>query len=149
LEAAVAPHLAARRAGITLATERLAAEAHALAAQCDTIVVEGVGGWYVPLNERETVSDLAVRIGLPVILVVGLRLGCINHALLTAEAVERSGLKLAGWVANSVDPAMEAVDENLVALSERLHAPLLGVIPHLAGAEPGDAASRLDLDLLI
>ena len=92
------------------------------------MIVEGVGGFCVPLNHSEDSADLAQRLGLPVILVVGLRLGCLNHALLTAQAIRARGLRLAGWIANRIDPAMAVADENITALAERLGAPLLGEI---------------------
>lgn len=147
-EPAVAPHIAAHRAGVRLDLEHIAATARALAAQADCLVVEGVGGWRVPLAGTMGVNDLAARLGLPVILVVGLRLGCINHALLTVESIEHSGLPLAGWVANLVDPQMEMVTENVQDLSVRLPAPLLGVIPYLHGHAPQQAAPALNLDPL-
>jgi dethiobiotin synthetase len=100
------------------------------------VLVEGVGGLLVPLAEDFDAADLAVALGLPVILVVGMRLGCLNHALLTQEAIEARGLKLAGWIANRVDAQMRRFPENLATLENRLHAPLLGVIPHgVAGSE--------------
>jgi dethiobiotin synthetase len=148
-EAAIAPHIAARHAGVSIDMGRLAREARALGTECDYLVVEGVGGWYVPLSGQEKVSDLAVRIGLPVVLVVGMRLGCINHALLTAESIEHSGLKLAGWVANLVDPHMEAVAENVRDLSLRLRAPLLGLLPYMHGHHPRQAVHAMDLGPLL
>ena len=92
-------------------------------------MVEGVGGWLVPLNEEETVADLAGELGLPIILVVGIKLGCINHALLTIEQIEREDLPLFGWVANIVEPDMDMLQENIHALEQRIPYPLLGVIP--------------------
>lgn len=148
-EPAVAPHIAAHRARVRLDLEHITAMAHTLAAQADCLVVEGVGGWRVPLAGTMGVNDMAVRLGLPVILVVGLRLGCINHALLTSESIERSGLPLAGWVANLVDAQMEMVAENVQDLSVRLPAPLLGVIPYLHGRPPQQAAPALNLDPLL
>jgi dethiobiotin synthetase len=99
------------------------------------MVVEGVGGWLVPLNERETVADLAAALGLPVVLVVGMRLGCINHACLSAESIRASGLALAGWIANCIDPAMALVRESIAAISERVDAPAMCVVPHLGTAD--------------
>jgi dethiobiotin synthetase len=109
----------------------------------DVVLVEGSGGWRVPLNDSETLADLAVALALPVVLVVGLRLGCLNHALLTAEAIRADGLQLAGWVANTVDPAMACRDENIATLRLRLGAPLLGVVPWQA--EPDARGVQLDL----
>jgi dethiobiotin synthetase len=129
---AVAPHLAAREAGVALDIKHIAACFAQLAARADVVVVEGAGGFLVPLDARATFADLAKRLDLPVVLVVGMRLGCLNHALLTAEAVERRGLTLAGWVANRIDPHMARFEENLAALKERLPGRLLGVLPHFS-----------------
>lgn len=148
-EPAIAPHLAAREAGIELSAARLVEPVRqVLGLQADFTLVEGAGGWRVPLAGRENLSDLAVMLGLPVILVVGVRLGCINHALLSAEAIERDGLQLAGWVANIVDPATSRLDENLATLSERLPAPCLGQVPRLPVAGAAQVARLLDLGLL-
>jgi dethiobiotin synthetase len=121
----VAPHLAARAAGIEIALDTIVAAYQELAAVADFVVVEGAGGFRVPLNAREDTAHLVARLGLPVVLVVGIRLGCLNHALLTAEAIRARGLTLAGWCANHVDPAMACAEENVAALAERLGAPLL------------------------
>ncbi len=134
----IAPHIAAARAGVALDLSVIRARFAALAQRADAVVVEGAGGFAVPLNEGEDFGDLARLLGLPVVLTVGLRLGCINHALLTQEAILARGLVLAGWVANRIDPAMAACDENLATLAARMRAPLLGVVPYLA--EP-DATS--------
>jgi dethiobiotin synthetase len=147
-EPAIAPHLAAARAQVTIALELIARDAEALAAGCDCVVVEGVGGWLVPLGPEQTVGDLARCLGLPVIMVVGMRLGCINHALLTAAAIEASGLPLAGWVANLIDPKMEAVADNARELALRLRAPLLGIVPHMHGHPPSQVAGILDISSL-
>ncbi|MNC24862.1 ATP-dependent dethiobiotin synthetase BioD 1 [compost metagenome] len=120
-----------------------------LARGADLTLVEGAGGWRVPLTGGESLSDLAVALQLPVILVVGVRLGCINHALLTAEAIARDGLTLAGWVANVVDPATSRLDDNLATLAERLAAPCLGRVPRLAEASPAAVAVHLDLTSLL
>lgn len=124
----VAPHILAHRYGINLTAESLAGELEgALSAQdADLVLVEGAGGWYVPLNEHETLADLARRLELPVILVVGMELGCLNHALLTAEAVRRDGLELAGWIANFLHGDMNAGDDNFRTLEAMLPAPCLG-----------------------
>ncbi len=126
---AVAPHLAAAAAGVEIDLEKIYACFTRLSAAVDVVIVEGVGGWCVPLKRHMTTVHLAVKLNLPVILVVGLRLGCLNHALLTAEAIARNGLELAGWVANRIDPAMELAQENIIALQGRIQAPLLGVVP--------------------
>src|SRR5690606_36038874 len=146
---AIAPHLAAREAGVELSVARLQpAVQRVLAHGADFTVVEGAGGWRVPLAGRETLADLAVALGLPVILVVGVRLGCISHALLSAEAIGHDGLRLAGWVANVVDPLTSRLEENLATRAGRLPAPCLGQLPRLAEATPAAVAAHLDLQLL-
>jgi dethiobiotin synthetase len=125
---ALAPHIAAARAGRSVSVAELLTAHRALKERADVVVVEGAGGWRVPVNDQETLADLARAIGAPVVLVVGLRLGCLNHALLTAEAIRADGLQLAGWVANAVDPEMPCRDENVQALRQRLSAPLLGSV---------------------
>jgi len=125
----LSPHLAASLAGCRVTVAQLHAAQQALAERADVVVVEGSGGWRVPLNDCETLADLAVVLNAPVVLVVGLRLGCLNHALLTAEAIRADGLTLAGWVANCIDPAMDCIAVNIVALEARLNAPLLAVLP--------------------
>ncbi|EPM9930545.1 dethiobiotin synthase [Pseudomonas aeruginosa] len=143
---AIAPHLAAREAGVELSAARLhEAVREVLALQADFTLVEGAGGWRVPLLGRENLSDLARLLALPVVLVVGVRLGCINHALLSAEAILGDGLALAGWVANVVDPATSRLEENLATLAERLPAPCLGRVPRLEEATPAAVAAHLDL----
>lgn len=146
--AACAPHIAAALDGRHIARAALWQHAHTLAAQADVLVVEGVGGFCVPLGADWDTADLARDLGLPVLLVVGLRLGCINHALLTAEAVHARGLRLAGWVGNSLTPDMPWADENVATLREwlwqRHGAPCLGLVPWLA--EPGAAAVAAQLD---
>lgn len=148
---AIAPHIAAAQAGIALDAAALAAAVEQVRARnADLLVVEGAGGWLVPLSARETMADLAARLGLPVVLVVGLRLGCLNHALLTARAIAAAGLPLAGWVGNTLDPRMPVREENLATLRALLPAPCLGVIPDLgAAADPARAAAFLDLSPLL
>jgi dethiobiotin synthetase len=149
LAPAVAPHIALGAAGLTLTAAGLRARcAPALAHPHDFVVVEGAGGWRVPLNHAETLADFARLLGFPVVLVVGLRLGCINHALLTAEAVRADGLPLAGWVANQVDPRMANLRENLATLDAMLGAPRIGCIPWRADIDARIAAQRLDIALL-
>jgi len=126
-EQPIAPHLAAHLAGVRIELSVIVEAYSRLAATADVVVVEGAGGWRVPLNEREDMADLAQALGLPIVLVVGLRLGCLNHALLTAESIARRHLPWAGWVGNSIDPAMAHQAPNLAALRERLPAPCLGV----------------------
>ena len=126
----MSPHIAARRAGVEVTLAPILDAYRQLAAQADAVVVEGAGGWRVPLSETLCIADLAVALQLPVVLVVGLRLGCLNHALLTVEAVRARGLTLAGWVANRIDPAMACADENLDFLRRHIPAPLLADVPH-------------------
>ena len=116
---------------------------HALAQRADAVVVEGAGGFHVPLSDTETGADLAQALALPIVLVVGLRLGCLNHAALTAEAIHGRGLTLAGWVANRIDPAMQAQDDNIAWLQRRLDAPLLADISHQAAPDLRAIAIRL------
>jgi dethiobiotin synthetase len=153
LEPPIAPHIAAAEAGVRLSAADLAAAGRSLAQDTDVLVAEGAGGWMVPLEFPETMADLAVALDLPVVLVVGLRLGCLNHALLTARAVHASGLPLAGWIGNLVDPRMPRVEQNLATLSERLESPCLGRIPVLDGERgPGlcrAAFAHIDLDPLV
>ena len=143
LQTPAAPHVAAALEGVTLTSAVVRQHFEALRAQADAVVVEGVGGFRVPLNDTEDTADLAQALGLPVVLVVGLRLGCINHALLTAEAIRSRGLRLVGWVANSTQEDMAFEAENIAALAARLDVPLLGAVPRLRADEvaSGDAAT--------
>lgn len=143
----IAPHIAAENAGVKISLDVIVDAYQQLSAQADVVIVEGVGGFYVPLGDGIDTADLAQKLGLPVILVVGMRLGCLNHALLTAEAIKARGLKLAGWIANQVDPQMSAFEENLHALKERLHAPCLGELPYLADAGFVAAATHLNMTI--
>ncbi|HLA31973.1 MAG TPA: dethiobiotin synthase [Pseudomonas sp.] len=146
---AIAPHLAAREAGVLLDVAALQGPVQAiLDKRADLCLVEGAGGWRVPLAGQASLSDLAIALDLPVILVVGVRLGCINQAVLTAEAIVRDGLVLAGWVANLVDPQTSRLQDNLATLAERLPAPCLGYVPRLAAATPAAVANHLNLDVL-
>lgn len=139
----LSPHIAAERAGTRIDIHHLVACQRALAQHADAVVVEGAGGFLVPLTPEHTGADLAQALGLPVLLVVGLRLGCLNHALLSAEAIRARGLTLAGWVANRIDPGMAAADDNIAFLRQRLGAPLLADIPH--SATPDFRAVHIDL----
>jgi dethiobiotin synthetase len=134
----MSPHLAARAAGETIDICLLSRRYRELAAHADAVVVEGAGGFLVPLNDTQTGADLAQALDLPVLLVVGLRLGCLNHALLTQEAIRARGLRLAGWIANRVDPAMRAADENIATLRDRIDAPLWAELPHQPHANAQD-----------
>ena len=141
-----APHIAAAIEGVRIDPVHILHCYQQLRDQSDAVVVEGVGGFCVPLNEDFDTADLAQQLALPVILVVGLRLGCISQALLTAQAIAARGLVLAGWVANTVDPGMAHVQENIQALSRRLPAPLLGHLPRFAAPSTALAAARLDFE---
>lgn len=124
----IAPHIAASQAGVEMQIQHILQSFHTLQKQADIVIVEGAGGFLVPINSQETLADLAVALKLPIILVVGMRLGCINHALLTVEAIKNRGLHLAGWVANQIDPEMPVFDENLDSLKSRILEPLKGVM---------------------
>lgn len=150
LEAAIAPHIAAREEQVTLTAKGLAGACEAVFARgADLTLVEGAGGWCVPLNETELLSDLAIAHKLPVVLVVGMRLGCINHALLSCRAIAADGLQLAGWVANYVDPDMSRPEENMATLRHLIDAPCLGVVPRLACADAEEVAGFLDVSPLV
>ena len=127
----IAPHIAAVNAGKHLNADRLVGFTRGVFMHgADITLVEGAGGWRVPLNARESLADVAKQLQLPVILVVGMKLGCLNHALLTAEAIHRDGLPIAGWVANCIDPDMQEREANIHTLRQRFSAPCLGVIPY-------------------
>jgi dethiobiotin synthetase len=150
LEAAIAPHIAAEREGKRLQAGRLAGICRGvMMGKADFVLIEGAGGWRVPISPRETLADLAVQLQVGVILVVGMRLGCINHALLTAEAIRRDGLELAGWVANEPGERMVCHEENLDTLRRLLPAPLLGEVPYLEPFDPVEAGKILLIESLI
>ncbi|HMC46371.1 MAG TPA: dethiobiotin synthase, partial [Caballeronia sp.] len=153
LKEAAAPHIAAARENVSLDIARIV-EAHQFAVQqADVVVVEGVGGFRVPLTDVHDTADLAFALNLPVVLVVGMRLGCISHALLSAEAIAARGLHLVGWVANQIDPAMLFPAENIEAIRLRLdsqyNAPLLGTIPRLTSPDARAATTYIDTSLLL
>ena len=131
-EPAVAPHIAATQAGIEIELDVIKAAFAELGQEADRVVVEGVGGWAVPVNDSQTMADVAVKLDLPVVLVVGIRLGCLNHALLTTQAIVASGVAFTGWVANRLDPACQLQDETVAALRQRLSVPCLGDVPYLS-----------------
>jgi dethiobiotin synthetase len=131
----VSPHIAAERAGIVIDLERIVSAYGRLATLCDVVVVEGTGGWLAPIGPGMTMADVACRLQLPVVLVVGLRLGCLNHALLTAQAVESAGASLIGWIGSVIDPAMPALSENLHTLNQRLPAARWALLPYAPGSE--------------
>lgn len=142
----VSPHIAALRAGVRIDVGHIVSCHHALTRLADAVVVEGAGGFLVPLSPLETGADLAQALGLPVVLVVGLQLGCLNHALLTAEAIRARGLTLAGWVANHVDPTMLAQEDNIAYLQQKLGAPLLARIAYQAMPDPRAVTFKLPLE---
>lgn len=144
----VAPHLAAANSATEISLDTLGTGLrHLQQKEADLLLVEGAGGWRLPLGNERFLSDLAIQHQLNVILVVGLKLGCINHALLTAEAIANDGLVLSGWVANQIDPKMDYLAQNIDSLKSLLPAPLLGVIPRLSGPEQG--VNMVDIDPLI
>ena len=144
----IAPHIAARLAGVEIDIGTARAACARIAANADRVVVEGVGGWAVPFSAQSMQVDLVRALGLPVVLVVGLRLGCLNHALLSHAAIAADGCVLAGWIANRLDPAMPFAESNLHALQARIDAPLLGVIEHAHAFDARAAARLLDVDAL-
>ncbi|NLE88400.1 MAG: dethiobiotin synthase [Myxococcales bacterium] len=135
-EPAIAPHLAARAVQRPISLEHVAACHRELRALADVVVVEGAGGWRVPLDDDLTLAELPKRLGLGVVLVVGLRLGCLNHTLLTAEAIHGDGLELRGWIVNCIEPPDANDAPQIETLRRRLRAPLLGVLPHRPGVSP-------------
>jgi len=142
----VSPHIAADAEGIAIDVGTILHEFDALKAQADCVVVEGAGGWLVPIGGGQTMADVAVALALPVVLVVGLRLGCLNHAALTAQAITSSGLRLEHWIANEIDPAFARRDENIATLAALLGEPL-AVLPHMRDKKalelPPEAGTRL------
>ena len=150
LEAAIAPHIAAQQEGRRVQASRLAGLCRGvMISGAELVLIEGAGGWRVPVSPRETLADLARELQVGVILVVGMRLGCLNHALLTAEAVRRDGLELAGWVANQPGERMNCHQQNLDTLRAMLPAPFLGELPHFSPWDPILAAKSLDIQPLI
>lgn len=154
LPEAIAPHIAAEHSGKNITISRLTGYCRGtLMCAGQFNVVEGAGGWRVPVNNRETIADLVKELRLPVVLVVGMRLGCINHTLLTVEAILRDGLKIAGWVANCIDPDMPCLQENIDSIEKRLAFPLLGRVDLVEGddvaANAESAAKQLDIAPLL
>jgi dethiobiotin synthetase len=140
---AIAPHIAAAEAHLTIDFELLDRCYERLSQQSEVTIVEGAGGWLAPLDGRQTFADLAARWQLDIILVVGMRLGCLNHALLTVESIERRGLKLAGWIANGIDPGFERPEENLRTLRDAIAAPCLGSFPYAPDAGMDEISNKL------
>jgi len=144
----IAPHIAARNSGVQINLDRILESYNELASQADVVIVEGAGGFLVPLNETQDISDLVEVLNIPVIVVVGMRLGCLNHALLTQQAIIARGLKFAGWVANVLENNMPALNENILTLQQKISAPLLGIVQHQSSADPRIIANLINLDLL-
>jgi dethiobiotin synthetase len=144
----IAPHIAAAEAGASIDLDHIERAYRELAALADCVIVEGAGGFRVPLGPGCDTRDLAVRLGLPVVLVVGLRLGCLNHALLTAESVQAAGVRFAGWIANAIDSGMDRREENIAALRERLDAPLLACIEYCSVRDAAAVARNVRLESL-
>ncbi len=141
----ISPHLAAAEAGVEISLIRIQTHLSQLCMGADRVVVEAAGGWYAPIGEELTMADLARVLDLPVVLVVGLRLGCINHALLTARAIEEEGLTFAGWVANRLGPAMSHEAQNIATLERMIPAPRLGTVPYQPEFDVHAAAAALTL----
>ncbi|MDG2018413.1 MAG: dethiobiotin synthase [Porticoccaceae bacterium] len=146
LDLPMAPHIAAQEQGKALTADRLTGFCRGVTMlPMDFLVIEGAGGWRVPINKRETMADIPKQLNAEVILVVGIRLGCINHALLTAQAIRLDGLKIAGWVANILDTEMLRIDENIDTLKQLFIEPCLGVIPRLSDISPQQVAAHLTI----
>ena len=146
LDLPMAPHIAAQEQGKVLSANRLTGFCRGVTMlPMDFLVIEGAGGWRVPINKRETMADIPKQLNADVILVVGIRLGCINHALLTAQAIRQDGLKIAGWVANILDTEMLRIDENIDTLKHMLIEPCLGVVPRLSEITPQQVAAHLTI----
>ncbi|MBY0475900.1 MAG: dethiobiotin synthase [Nitrosomonas sp.] len=141
----ISPHIAAQQADMEIDLTIIHQAYQELSSKADIVIVEGAGGFLVPINPSQNGADLAIKLNLPVILVVGMRLGCLNHALLTVEAIRIAGLNLAGWVANCVDPQMLVLQQNIATLELRLDCPLLGMVPFKLKMEMQKIASLLDV----
>ena len=148
-EPPIAPHVAAAKAGVEIRIEHLRSSYRKLASVADFVVVEGVGGWAVPISDERDVADLALALDLPVVLVIGLRLGCINHGLLTAQAILERGAAFAGWIGNQIDPRMPALTDNIEALARRIPVPCLGVVPWAEKPDPWITAKVLRTESLV
>lgn len=145
----IAPHIAARNTGVSINLDRILESYNELATQAEIVIVEGAGGFQIPLNETQDSVDMAVELDIPIIMVVGIRLGCLNHALLTMRAIRDSNLICAAWVANVLDPDMPALHENIQALEQRLNAPLLGIVPYQAHPDSKLLSTQLNISLLL
>ena len=146
LEPAIAPHIAAAEAGVRMSASRLVGYCRGVSLlPVDMVIIEGAGGWRVPINSRETLADVAQELECAVIVVVGMRLGCLNHALLTIEAIRRDGLQIAGWVANILDTEMPRLQENIDTLKQSINEPCLGIVPRLDDLSPEQVATFLSV----
>ena len=149
-ENAVSPHIAAEQAEVEISVDEIKKYFELLRQKSDVVVVEGVGGWYAPISCHTTVADLAETLGLPIILVVGLRLGCLNHALLTAQALRQSGLPIAGWIANYVENGFSSADKNISTLKHFLNdIPFLGSVPYQTNHENNCSMHHIEKNILI
>ena len=146
---AIAPHIAAEQIGVAISIETILKNFKKLQSHSELVVVEGVGGWMVPINRRQRIADLALALGLPVVVIVGLRLGSINHALLTIEAIKESGIPLMGWVGNCIDSEMEVQSENIQTLKDLVNIPCLGIVPHLDYFDPNLIAKHLEIEAIL
>ncbi len=142
-EQAVAPHIAADLSGVKIDVEKIAREFNILKKDADSVIVEGVGGWSVPLGNNTMLADVVKRLGLPVILIVGLRLGCINHALSTGRVIEADGVKIHGWIGSQLDPGYACLNETMITLQTRINAPFLGGLPYMEIFDLDSACSQL------
>ncbi|MBL4583038.1 MAG: dethiobiotin synthase [Pseudomonadales bacterium] len=149
LEPAIAPHIAAEQVGLEVSAPQLTQHCEKIInLESDITLVEGAGGWRVPINRTETFADVAKMLNLPVILVVSMRLGCINHAMLSLEAIRNDGLKVFGWVANRVDAQMSCFEENLETLKRQIPEPCIGVVPHLTDPNKVEIAKYINIEEL-
>ena len=144
----IAPHLASQHFGVKINVDRILESYRELSSQAEVVIVEGAGGFLVPLNDNENTADLAVALGLPIILVVGMRLGCLNHALLSQLAIDHYGLHCAGWVANVIDQDMPFLDKNIESLQLLIKYPLIGTIKHQTQFDAREASTQLNLQML-
>ena len=148
-EPAIAPHIAAKRVDIDIDMETIESALNSISSRSDVVAVEGAGGWLVPFNDKQDVADIALNNELPVVLVVGLKLGCINHARLTAESIQAKGGKLIGWIGNQIDPQMINVEENIDTLTQYIDSDCLGVIPFMDDVSDETTASYIDVTKLL
>ncbi len=146
---AIAPHIAAQEAGVRIEMERIVTSYHGVASKAEICVVEGAGGWLVPLNEQQSLADLVVELQLPVVLVVGMRLGCLNHALLSAESILARGVPLVGWIANQMEANVPRIEANIATLRHRMPAKLLGSVGYQPTASAEEVVDLLDIDTLL